>query len=113
VNKIAPKGGDASDKTSPTAKPDAAAPKDSSKSAAAGSQKPTAKVTVQNIEVLTTNESEAAVTGIAAGVTLATSGFDRLENGAPVTVKQTGQKGAKGAAPSATAATTTSGQSAP
>jgi hypothetical protein len=44
-------------------------------------------VSVQNITVLTSNENVAAVQGINAGVTLATSGFDRLESGALVAVR--------------------------
>ncbi len=57
-----------------------------------------ATVHVQAINVLTTNADEAAVEGINSGVTLATSGFDRLENGATVQVHQSGNKGAKGTA---------------
>lgn len=45
-------------------------------------------VAVQNVTVLTSNEQETAVTGINAGVTVATSGFDRLENGVQVNVGQ-------------------------
>ena len=43
-------------------------------------------VSVQNVQVLTSNEKETAVTGIKAGVKLATSAFDRLENGVQVAV---------------------------
>jgi multidrug efflux system membrane fusion protein len=45
-------------------------------------------VTVQPITAITNNESVTAVTGIGTGVSLATSGFDRLENNAPVQVHQ-------------------------
>ena len=45
-------------------------------------------VVTQAINVLTQNDNEAAVEGIPAGVTLATSGFDRLENGAKAQVRQ-------------------------
>jgi len=45
-------------------------------------------VTVQPITAVTNNETVTAVTGINSGVSLATSGFDRLENNAPVQVHQ-------------------------
>jgi multidrug efflux system membrane fusion protein len=76
----------------------------------AAAPKPNATVAVQAITVLTTNETEAAVTGIPAGVTLATSGFDRLENGAPVQVHKSGQKGSTATSSSGS---TTPGQTAP
>jgi multidrug efflux system membrane fusion protein len=60
-------------------------------------------VKVQPITTVTSNDTETAVTGIGAGVSLATSGFDRLENGAPVQVHQ--GKGASKAA--STGGTTT------
>jgi membrane fusion protein, multidrug efflux system len=41
-------------------------------------------VTVQPVTTLTSNEQVTAVEGVNPGVNLATSGFDRLENGAPV-----------------------------
>ncbi|HTB12365.1 MAG TPA: efflux RND transporter periplasmic adaptor subunit [Bryobacteraceae bacterium] len=44
-------------------------------------------VSVQQITTLTSNETVTAVQGVNAGATLATSGFDRLENGALVTVR--------------------------
>lgn len=47
-------------------------------------------VSVQNITVQTSNEQEAAVQGVNAGATLATSGFDRLESGALITVRGQG-----------------------
>lgn len=42
-------------------------------------------VTVQDVTVLNTNYEETAVQGLNTGVTVATSGFDRLENGVAVT----------------------------
>ncbi len=59
--------------------------------------KPDSTVAVQSINVVTNNDTDTAVTGIDAGVKIATSGFDRLENGAKVLVKQPGKKGAPGA----------------
>lgn len=58
---------------------------------------PNNTVTVQQIQVLTSNEKETAVTGLNAGVKLATSGFDRLENGVPVTVRSESSGEASGA----------------
>ena len=58
---------------------------------------PNNTVTVQQIQVLTSNEKETAVTGLNAGVKLATSGFDRLENGVPVTVRSQSSGEASGA----------------
>jgi multidrug efflux system membrane fusion protein len=55
------------------------------------------KVKTQGITVLANDDNNTAVSGIGAGLTLATSGFDRLENGAPVQVHKPGQKGAHGA----------------
>jgi multidrug efflux system membrane fusion protein len=55
------------------------------------------KVKTQSISVIANDDKNTAVTGIGQGVTLATSGFDRLENGAPVQVHKPGQKGASGA----------------
>lgn len=48
---------------------------------------PNNTVAVQQITPLTSNEQVTAAQGIIAGVSLATSGFDRLENGIPVTVR--------------------------
>jgi multidrug efflux system membrane fusion protein len=45
-------------------------------------------VGVQQVQVVTGNEKVTAVTGVSTGVTVATSGFDRLENGAHVQVHQ-------------------------
>jgi membrane fusion protein, multidrug efflux system len=47
-------------------------------------------VAVQPIKTLTSNEQVTAVQGVNAGVSLATSGFDRLENGALVKVSAQG-----------------------
>jgi membrane fusion protein, multidrug efflux system len=49
---------------------------------------PSVQVTVQNITVLTSNDTVAAVTGLQPGQQVATSGFDRLENNAVATVQQ-------------------------
>jgi multidrug efflux system membrane fusion protein len=49
--------------------------------------KPDHTVSVQAITTLTGNDKVTAVQGINAGVTMATSGFDRLENGAHVAVR--------------------------
>jgi multidrug efflux system membrane fusion protein len=57
--------------------------------------KPSNTVNVQPITAITNNDDVTAVTGVDPGVTLATSGFDRLENGAPVQVHQ-GAKAASG-----------------
>ena len=73
---------------------------------------PSATVHVQSIDVLTTNADEAAVTGINAGVTLATSGFDRLENGATVQVHQSPPKAGQASAPSSSS-TSSPGHTAP
>lgn len=66
-------------------------------------------VAVQPVTVQTSNENQAAVTGIKPGAEIATSGFDRLENGAEVTVRAEAQPNAK-AAPTA-ASPAKSGQS--
>jgi multidrug efflux system membrane fusion protein len=52
--------------------------------------KPDNTVSVQPITTLTGNDNATAVTGVSAGVNLATSGFDRLENGVRVTVRNRG-----------------------
>src|SRR5215471_4578091 len=44
-------------------------------------------VALRQIKVVTSNEKETAVEGLTPGLLLATSGFDRLENGAAVTVR--------------------------
>ena len=48
-------------------------------------------VAVQNVTSLTTNEQDTAVKGLDPNVKIATSGFDRLENGVKVTVRTPGQ----------------------
>ena len=53
---------------------------------------PNNTVAVQPVTVVTGNEKVTAVTGVNNGVTVATSGFDRLENGAHVQVHQSKQK---------------------
>jgi membrane fusion protein, multidrug efflux system len=61
---------------------------------------PDSTVAVQNIQVTTTNDQQTAVTGINPGTTVATSGFDRLENGVHVQVKgQAGTQQQGGASP--------------
>ncbi|HEV7441739.1 MAG TPA: efflux RND transporter periplasmic adaptor subunit [Steroidobacteraceae bacterium] len=57
--------------------------------------KPDNTVAVQYVTVLTTNEQDTAVQGLNAGVTIATAGFDRLENGAHVTVRRPAQRQAQ------------------
>ncbi len=58
---------------------------------------PNNTVSVRQIQTLTSDEKVTAVTGVTAGVKLATSGFDRLENGVPVTVRGQGPGQASGA----------------
>jgi multidrug efflux system membrane fusion protein len=48
-------------------------------------------VAVQNVTSLTTNEQDTAVKDLDPNVEIATSGFDRLENGVKVTVRTPGQ----------------------
>lgn len=65
-------------------------------------------VSVQPITTLSSDEQVTAVQGVDPGLTLATSGFDRLENGAQVTVRgkgaqQGGNQGGNAAAGGATA----------
>jgi multidrug efflux system membrane fusion protein len=60
---------------------------------------PNNTVSVQQITTLSSDEQVTAVEGVNAGLNLATSGFDRLENGAPVTGRgQGGQQGGSAAA---------------
>jgi multidrug efflux system membrane fusion protein len=54
--------------------------------------KPDNTVSVQNVTVLTTNDQDTAVQDLNPGVTIATTGFDRLENGAHVTVRTPAQR---------------------
>jgi multidrug efflux system membrane fusion protein len=58
---------------------------------------PNHTVKVEPVTVLTANDRETAVTGIAPGTTVATTGFDRLENGVPVRTQNPSQ--ASGARP--------------
>jgi multidrug efflux system membrane fusion protein len=60
--------------------------------------KPNNTVAAQNVTALTTNEQDTAVQGLNAGVTIATTGFDRLENGAHVTVRTPAQQQGQGQA---------------
>ncbi len=53
---------------------------------------PNNTVGVQPVQVVTGNDKVSAVTGVDTGVTVATSGFDRLENGAHVQVHQSKPK---------------------
>ncbi|HTW63907.1 MAG TPA: efflux RND transporter periplasmic adaptor subunit [Bryobacteraceae bacterium] len=67
--------------------------------------KPGNTVSVQNVKVLESNDQQTAVQGLNAGVNVATSGFDRLENGVMVSVRgQPSQKSnpSGGAKPSPT-----------
>jgi multidrug efflux system membrane fusion protein len=73
---------------------------------------PKVTVHVQPIDVLATNEKEAAVTGIPAGEKLATSGFDRLENGSPAIIRPSG-RGQSNSAATPSSSSTSSGHSAP
>lgn len=50
-----------------------------------GTAPPPFTVAVQDVTVLTANDEDAAIQGLSPGVTVATTGFDRLENGVPVT----------------------------
>jgi membrane fusion protein, multidrug efflux system len=49
------------------------------------------KVSVQNVTVLSSNDEQTAVQGLNPGVTVAISGFDRLENGVAVSIRGQGQ----------------------
>jgi len=60
---------------------------------------PNNTVSVQPVTTLTSNEQVTAVQGLNPGLTLATSGFDRLENGAPVTVRAQNAQHPGGSAP--------------
>lgn len=61
--------------------------------------RPDSTVAVQPVTTVTSNENETAVEGLNPGAAVATSGFDRLENGAAVEIRQA-------AAPAPPAATT-------
>ena len=67
-------------------------------------------VSVQNVTVSTSDDQYTAVTGLNPGVTLATSGFDRLEQGAKVRPQVAGQKGAHGASGTTTTPTDSPGK---
>ncbi len=54
--------------------------------------KPNNTVAVQPIRTLTSDEQVTAVQGVGPGTTLATSGFDRLENGAAVEIRGGGKR---------------------
>jgi len=58
---------------------------------------PNNTVTVQPVTTLTSNEQVTAVQGVNPGLTLATSGFDRLESGAQVTIRRQNAQGQGGA----------------
>jgi membrane fusion protein, multidrug efflux system len=53
-------------------------------------------VAVQNVAPLTSNQQDTAVTGLNPSVRVATSGFDRLENGVRVAVRTPGPQQAQG-----------------
>jgi multidrug efflux system membrane fusion protein len=55
--------------------------------------KPDNTVAVQNVTSLTSNEQDTAVKGLDTGVKIATTGFDRLENGVHVQVRAAGGQG--------------------
>ncbi len=57
--------------------------------------KPDNTVAVQPVTALTTNEQDTAVQGLLPGISIATSGFDRIENGARVTVRNPAQRVAR------------------
>ena len=71
---------------------------------------PDSHVNVQNVTVVTSNERQTAVTGLPAGVTVATSGFDRLEEDAAVSISKSAPGQKKG---QSDAAKPTSGNTAP
>jgi multidrug efflux system membrane fusion protein len=57
-------------------------------------------VEVRQIQTITSNEQVTAVEGLTPGLVLVTSGFDRLENGVPVTIRaQSSDQGAGTIAP--------------
>ena len=56
-------------------------------------------VSVQQITTVTGNEQVTAVEGLSAGLVVVTSGFDRLENGATVTVRGEPDQNALSVAP--------------
>jgi multidrug efflux system membrane fusion protein len=64
-------------------------------------------VEVRDVTTLATNETDTAVKDLDAGVKIATTGFDRLENGAPVQVRTPGQGKEPGAGKNAGGAQST------
>jgi multidrug efflux system membrane fusion protein len=58
---------------------------------------PDKTVAVRNVNVVSGNEQESAVTGLSPGAEVATSGFDRLENGVAVTIRAQTELSAKAA----------------
>jgi multidrug efflux system membrane fusion protein len=54
--------------------------------------KPDNTVAVRNVTAVTSNEQDTAVQGLSSGVNIATTGFDRLENGVHVTVRRPAQR---------------------
>jgi len=64
-------------------------------------------VAVQDVTEEANDDQNTAVTGVNAGVTLATSGFDRLEPGVKIVAAKKGAKGAKGASGSTGSAAAT------
>jgi multidrug efflux system membrane fusion protein len=69
-------------------------------------------VSVQNVTELTSDDQSTAVTGLNAGVNVATSGFDRLENGVQVAVRGQGAGAGAGAQKSTKSTKSTGGKSA-
>ena len=75
--------------------------------------KPDKTVGVQSIQTQTSNDQVTAVTGVASGTTLATSGFDRLENGVPVLVHGQSQGNTQGHGSNSGTGGNTGGNTAP
>jgi membrane fusion protein, multidrug efflux system len=71
------------------------------------------KVAVQQVKVLTNDAANTAVQGLNAGVEVATSGFDRLENGVSVSVRgQPGQRNTQSSGSSKSTSANSKGTSA-
>lgn len=70
---------------------------------------PNKTVRVQPVKTLANSDTVTAVSDLQADTTLATSGFDRLENGTHIQVKAAGQKGAAGSSGSTGATSTGTG----
>jgi multidrug efflux system membrane fusion protein len=76
--------------------------------------KPDNTVAVQPITAITNNDTQTAVEGIGPGVSLATSGFDRLEGGVKVSVPQrNGSKKGQSAGGAGAGGTAAGGNQAP